>query len=61
MIDVTIQVDDAIFTRFKALCEALDIAVGDYIEGIVTRAVTDVLSGISSVLNKHLPDFQHGE
>ena len=55
--DVTIQVDEAQFNRFKATCKPLGIAAGDYIEGVVARAIGDVLDGIAKVFETHLPDF----
>ena len=58
---VTIQIEDALFIRFKSLCESLDIAAGDIIEGIVSNALNDVMDGIISVFKKIVPGFQQGE
>ena len=47
--DVTIQVDDAAFERFNALCDKLGIVAGDLIEGIVAGAVKAVLDAATGV------------
>lgn len=51
--DITIQVDDSEFKRFAALCDALGILAGDYVEGVVADAIKGITGEISGILNRY--------
>lgn len=59
--DVTIQIDDELFNRFKIVSEAFDVAPGDYLESLVSNALNEIMDGTVEVFKKQLPGFQQDD